>query len=126
MMPILDFNNKEEVKEYEDFVLNHVGASFMQDLNWGKVKNNWKQEAVYLKEDGKIIASMMLLVQNIPFKSTIIYAPRGPVCDVYDIDLVNKLIKEVEPLAKKYKAIVNEIKERHAKGQPVLVGTVAV
>lgn len=26
----------------------------------------------------------------------------------------------------KYKAIVNEIKERHAKGQPVLVGTVAV
>ncbi len=28
--------------------------------------------------------------------------------------------------AGKYKAIVNEIKERHAKGQPVLVGTVAV
>lgn len=26
----------------------------------------------------------------------------------------------------KYKAIVKEIKERHAKGQPVLVGTVAV
>ena len=26
----------------------------------------------------------------------------------------------------KYKAIINEIKERHAKGQPVLVGTVAV
>lgn len=26
----------------------------------------------------------------------------------------------------KYKAIVNEIKERHAKGQPVLVGTIAV
>ena len=28
--------------------------------------------------------------------------------------------------AGKYKAIVNEIKERHAKGQPVLVGTIAV
>ena len=26
----------------------------------------------------------------------------------------------------KYKAIVNEIKERHAKGQPILVGTIAV
>lgn len=26
----------------------------------------------------------------------------------------------------KYKAIINEIKERHAKGQPVLVGTIAV
>ena len=42
-MPVLDFNNKEEVKEYEDFILNHVGTSFMQDLNWGKVKYNWKQ-----------------------------------------------------------------------------------
>ena len=103
-MPVLDFNNKEKVKEYEDFILNHVGTSFMQDLNWGKVKYNWKQEAVYLKEDGKIVAAMMLLVQNIPFKSTIIYAPRGPVCDVYDIDLVNKLIKEVDPIAKKYHA----------------------
>ena len=103
-MPVLDFNNKEEVKEYEDFILNHVGTSFMQDLNWGKVKYNWKQEAVYLKEDGKIVAAMMLLVQNIPFKSTIIYAPRGPVCDVYDIDLVNKLIKEADPIAKKYHA----------------------
>lgn len=103
-MPILDFNNKEEVKEYEDFVLSYDGASFMQDLSWGKVKNNWKQEAVYLKEDGKIIAAMMLLVQKIPFNSTIIYAPRGPVCDIYDIELVNRLVKEVEPLAKKYKA----------------------
>ena len=53
-MPILDFNNKQEVDEYENFVLNHLGSSFMQDLQWGKVKNNWKQEAVYLKEDGKI------------------------------------------------------------------------
>ena len=103
-MPILDFNNKEEVKEYEDFVLNRVGTSFMQDLNWGKVKNNWKHEAIYLRENGKIIAAMLLLVQKIPFNSTIIYAPRGPVCDVYDIDLVNRLIKEAEPLAKKYKA----------------------
>ena len=103
-MPILDFNNKQEVDEYENFVLNHLGSSFMQDLQWGKVKNNWKQEAVYLKEDGKIIAAMMLLVQNIPFNSTIIYAPRGPVCDVYDINLVNRLVKEVDPLAKKYNA----------------------
>ena len=90
-MPILDFNNKEEVKEYEDFVLNRVGTSFMQDLNWGKVKNNWKHEAIYLRENGKIIAAMLLLVQKIPFSSTIIYAPRGPVCDVYDID--SKLLK---------------------------------
>ena len=105
-MPVLDFNNEEEVKEYEDFILNHVGTSFMQDLNWGKVKSNWKQEAIYLREDGKIVAAMMLLIQPVPLNSTFIYAPRGPVCDVYDIDLVNRLIKEAEPIAKKYKSYV--------------------
>ena len=105
-MPVLDFNNEEEVKEYEDFILNHVGTSFMQDLNWGKVKSNWKQEAIYLREDGKIVAAMMLLIQPVPLNSTFIYAPRGPVCDVYDIDLVNRLIKEAEPVAKKYKSYV--------------------
>ncbi len=105
-MPVLDFNNEEEVKEYEDFILNHEGTSFMQDLNWGKVKSNWKQEAIYLREDGKIVAAMMLLIQPVPLNSTFIYAPRGPVCDVYDIDLVNRLIKEAEPVAKKYKSYV--------------------
>ena len=48
-MPILDFNNKEEVKEYEDFILNHVGTSFMQDLKWGKVKNNCCYDATCSK-----------------------------------------------------------------------------
>lgn len=102
-MPVLNLNNKKEVKEYEDFVLNHKGTSFMQDLSWGKVKNNWTQEAVYLKEDGKITATMMLLVQKLPhMNQTMIYSPRGPVCDVYDIDTVNKLVEEVKPIAKKY------------------------
>ena len=63
-MPILDFNNRKDVEEYESFVLNRKGSSFMQDLNWGKVKNNWKHEAIYLKEDGKIIATMMILIQK--------------------------------------------------------------
>lgn len=104
-MPILDFNNKKDVEEYESFVLNRKGSSFMQDLNWGKVKNNWKHEAIYLKENGNIIATMMILIQKLPHTNvSLMYAPRGPVCDVYDIDLVNKLIKEADPLVKKYNA----------------------
>ena len=95
-MPILDFNNKKEVEEYQNFVLNHKGSSFMQDLNWGKVKNNWKHEAIYLKENGNIIATMMILIQKLPHTNvSLMYAPRGPVCDIYDIDLVNKLIKDM-------------------------------
>lgn len=106
-MPILDFNNKKEVEEYNEFLHNYDFMSFMQDLKWGKVKNNWEQEAVYLRKDGKICATMMILIQKVPhMKVSFMYAPRGPVCDVYDIDTVNALVKEAEPIAKKYNAYV--------------------
>ena len=103
-MPVLDFNNENEVKEYNEFVQNKIGASFMQDLKWADVKDDsWDKEAVYLKEDGKIIATMLMLIKKIPHTNmSLVYAPRGPVCDIYDIDLVNKIVKEAEPIIKKY------------------------
>lgn len=106
-MPILDKNNKEQVKKYNEFVRKYDGASFMQDLVWGKVKSNWIQEAVYIEENGKITAAMMLLFEKISkLNTTIMYAPRGPVCDIYDIEIVKKLVVEAEPLAKKYRSFV--------------------
>lgn len=109
-MPILNKGNKEEVDRYNQFVRNHKGASLMQDLAWGEVKNNWKQEAVYIEENGKIIAAMMILIEKLPkINSYMMYAPRGPVCDIYDIELVKKLLVEVDKLAKDNKAFVLKI-----------------
>lgn len=106
-MSVLDFKNNEEVKEYEEFLNNYGSVSFMQDLRWGLVKDNWKREAVYLRKNGKICAAMMLLIEKVPHtKYSFIYSPRGPVCDVTDIELVNELINEVTPIAKKYNAYV--------------------
>lgn len=106
-MPVLNKDNNEEVKEYNEFVRTKVGASFMQDLNWGLVKNTWKQEAVYLKKNNKIVAAMMILIQPVPYTNvTVAYAPRGPVCDINDIDLINELIAEADPIIKKHKCYV--------------------
>ncbi len=107
-MPILNLKDKKEVEEYNEFVRNRIGTSFMQDLKWADVKDSsWTHEAVYLKEDNKIIATMMMLIKKLPHSNiSFIYAPRGPVCDVYDIELVNRIIKEAEPIVKKYNAYV--------------------
>lgn len=107
-MPVLDFNNEKEVKEYNEFVQNRIGTSFMQDLKWADVKDDsWDKEAVYIKENGNIIAAMLMLIKKLPHsKVTFVYAPRGPVCDVYDINLVNRIIKEAEPVIKKHKGYV--------------------
>lgn len=105
-MPILDKNNKEQVEKYNKFLKDN-NASAMQDLRWGKVKSNWIQEAVYLEENGNIIATMTILLNKVPvFNSYMMYASRGPVCDVTNIALVNKLVKEADSVANKYNAFV--------------------
>lgn len=104
-MPILDKTNESLVKKYENFVKGFEGASLMQSLNWTKVKSNWEWEAVYTENNGNIVGAITILIQKIPFRDyKFMYAPRGPVCDINNLDVVNKLLKEVDILAKKHKA----------------------
>lgn len=107
-MPILDKQDEKKVSEYENFIKSYEnGSSLMQSLNWGKVKFSWIQEGVYLEEDGKIVAAMTVLLERVPHTSSyLMYAPRGPVCDVYDISIVKSLIKEAEKLREKYKVFL--------------------
>lgn len=106
-MPILDKNNSVQVIKYNEFVMTFPGSSIMQDLNWGKVKDNWIQEAVYLEKEERIIAAMTIRLEKVPFlNSYLMYSARGPVCDINNIELVNDLIKEVDELRKKYNAFL--------------------
>ena len=107
-MPILDKQDEKKVSEYEKFIKSYEnGSSLMQSLNWGKVKFSWIQEGVYLEEDGKIVAAMTVLLERVPHTSSyLMYAQRGPVCDIYDISIVKRLIKEAEKLREKYKVFL--------------------
>lgn len=104
-MPILNKEDKNDIKKYKEFLEKNEYARLTQTLEWGKVKSTWKQEIVYLEEDGKVIAAMSLLLEKVPkMKYYLMYSSRGPVCDPKNIDLVNKLVKEAETVAKKYNA----------------------
>lgn len=106
-MPILDLNNKKEVELYNDFVKNNKHTNFMQDIAWSKVKNNWESEIVYIKENNIIVATMMILIKKITkFNSSIIYAPSGPVGDIFNRNILNQLIKEIDSIAYSLNAFV--------------------
>ncbi len=105
-MSILNKENKEEVKKYKEFVDNYETASLMQSMNWADVKAGWDSEYVYLEEDGKIVMAMSLVIRKIIGGNSMIYAPRGPVGDVYDIDKVKKLLEDINIIAKRYNAFV--------------------
>lgn len=112
-MPILDKNNKKMVKKYYNFLRNSPYADLHQDFGWGKVKSdNWIDEYVYIEENDKITAGMLILIRTFGKIFTMMYCPRGPVCDLNDIELVNKLINEAKPLIKEYKPFVLKMDPR--------------
>src|SRR6185312_4453834 len=105
-MPVLNKSNEEDVKQYDAFVRNSPYKSVTQDRVWAEVKSDWNNEHVYLEENGEIIAAMSILIKRLPLGYSVFYAPRGPVCDVSDLSLVQALLKEVDAVAKKNKAIM--------------------
>ena len=99
-------NNNEE---YENFILTHKKGHFMQSPEWAKLKDNWDHEVIIVKNEKKEIKGVMsILVRKIipqlPF--TIMYAPRGPVCDITDKEVLKQMTEEVKKIAKERKAIV--------------------
>lgn len=98
---LLDKKNETDVKRYNEFVRNSPYAKIEQDMNWAIVKNNWDSNYFYIEEDGKIVAALSVIsVFDNRFNKKLYYAPRGPVCDIKNIDLVKKLLFEARDYAK--------------------------
>ncbi len=93
----------DEIEEYEKFVQSHPKGHFAQSLKWAELKKDWKNEFVTIKdENGKIKGSMLLLIRKVPIlKNTIVYSPRGPVCDIHDEKTFSELIKKAEEVVKR-------------------------
>lgn len=105
-MPILNKNNQKEIERYIAFTSHFRNAHFYQDYRWSNIKKNLQNEYVYLEENGEITAACSIYVRPIAFGLTILYAQRGPVCEITSPDIVLRLIEEMKPLVKKYHAFM--------------------
>lgn len=101
----------ERYEEYEQFLKENKKGHFLQSLAWTKVKDMWKNEILIVEdENGKIKGSMSLLIRKVPiFPLTIMYSPRGPVCDIYDKETIKELVEGAKELAKKHNSYVLKI-----------------
>ena len=59
------FTSDLKKQEYDEFVKNYSMASFMQEYNWSKIKNNWKSFHCGLYKNKKLIGVCLILVKNI-------------------------------------------------------------
>ena len=101
----------ESKKQYKRFLEENERCNFQQSLEWAEVKKpNWIPEVISAEDEEKnIIGSLCVWIRKIPIFGNIMYAPRGPVCDVHDLAILKQLTDGAKELAKKYKAIVLRI-----------------
>ena len=104
-MPILDTTDAQAVSRYQAFVRHSAFATATQDLNWSQVKKGWDAAQFFIEKDGKITAALSLVIKRMAGFS-MLYAPRGPVCDPLDGESIEALIRELSAYAKKQRAFV--------------------
>lgn len=98
---------EKDNQSYTEFLQKHERCNFQQSLEWSKVKSHWKNEVILAEDDdGNIIGSISVLIRKIPIFGYLMYSSRGPVCDIYDKNVLEQLTEGAKLLAKKYKAFV--------------------
>ena len=101
-MQILTENDK---KAYKEFLENNERCNFQQSIEWGKVKQAWKNEIVLSKDnEGKIVGAISVLIRKMPVFGNFMYISRGPICNIHDKVVLQDLTEGLKLLAKKYKA----------------------
>ena len=97
----------ESKKQYKKFLEENERCNFQQSLEWAEVKKpNWIPEVILAEDEEKnIVGSLCVWVRKIPIFGNIMYAPRGPVCDIQDISIMKQLTEGAKELAKKYNVI---------------------
>ncbi|MGM9639857.1 MAG: lipid II:glycine glycyltransferase FemX [Faecousia sp.] len=103
-MPIVDQNNAEQMQEYQKFVSSVPDTHFIQDPRWANVHRNLKPEYVVLRENGKIVTAATVYVRPIVLGLSLLYVNRGPVSLEHSLDTVQRVIGEMQPLIRKYRA----------------------
>ena len=84
--------NEKNIEKYNEFLKNHNRCNFQQSVEWGKVKEAWKNEIVLAEDEkGNIIGSISVLIRKIPIFGNLMYSSRGPVCDIHDEKVLKQL-----------------------------------
>lgn len=96
------------MSEFEKFIEKHPKGHFLQSYIWGNQKTQWKWCGLLVRDmEGVPCGAMSVLIRKIPGTFfTMMYAARGPVCDIHDGKIMQSLVKGVKQLAKEHHSYV--------------------
>jgi len=102
-----------EKELYNNFVNNAEKCHFLQSYEWGelKKKTGWEPIRIIIEDDqDQVAASMQILKRKLPIMGkSIFYAPRGPVLDFNNQNLIKELMKKLKSIARQHNAVFLKI-----------------
>lgn len=103
---------EDERNRFNEFVAWAPKGHILQSYEWGEIKGltGWEPLRLVVEDGEKIVAALSILKRRIPgINRTIFYAPRGPVADPTNYELMDFLWGETQKLAKEHGAIMLKI-----------------
>jgi lipid II:glycine glycyltransferase (peptidoglycan interpeptide bridge formation enzyme) len=97
-----------EREKWNDFIAKSPNSPILQSYEWGEFKSRfgWQPLRVAVEEKGEIVAGISILKRDVPLiRHSLFYAPRGPVVDFRNRELLDFLLGAVEKEAEKHHAI---------------------
>lgn len=99
---------EEKESDINVFLENNPNTHFLQSPQWAKVKENWENETIVIRDDNQKIKGIAnILLRKVPIiNKYIMYSPRGFTCDIKDKTTIEEITKQIKIIAKKYNAFI--------------------
>lgn len=107
-----EFVENIDKQEYESFVEKHETKShFMQSYYFGEIsrEKGFIPHYVGLKQDGKLVATALLLQKKLFKNICYFYSPRGFVLDYNNLELLNHFTEQIKLFTKKHNSFYTAI-----------------
>lgn len=101
----LVFSSNVNKEEFNEFTYKHASGTFFQHSNWSEVKKEWKPIYTGVYKNDVLVAAALIIKRNIVLNYSLLYAPRGPVMDFADEELLVFYLENLKKIAKREKAI---------------------
>jgi len=104
--------SESDHERFNAFVARFESGDLLQSFEWGdlKAKSGWKPLRVFAEREGEIVAAASLLKRSLPkVGRCILYAPRGPVLDTHDTDLLRAFTEALKQIALQHGGILIKI-----------------
>lgn len=96
--------------QMEAFVSTHPKGHFLQSTYWPAAKPQWGWRGVLSKdESGAVRGALSILIRRMPGGFSLMYAPRGPVCDIRDTAVMRELFDGAAQVARQCKGYLMQI-----------------